>query len=332
MQCAFLVKKSKYEVAGKNRPEDTLQGRDRGMKMIREYCDGDKKQLENILRQGIVMTCGNNVDYITRDASRIILYEDHESGVIGFCSFEIWGKDKKKGEINTYIIPKFRRKGIGTLLYNEIISHVNVNELDYISTVFRVDKDDPTSFYKKLGYKKWYGLHNLQYNELEQPVSDLKFVLYEDKYFEQYAEGMRTSFYEMRKTNDFEPYLCCELSQEKREEFLNNKDHIYLLMENEKLIAAISVLENGFIDNVFVVPAYQGKGYGKLSMQFAINKALKLNNSISLNVVEENTKACNLYYGLGFDTVQTKHYYRLASRGNDYLSNWSIPVIKNNGL
>lgn len=279
--------------------------------MIRKYCDGDKNQLENILKQGIILTGGNNVDYITQDASRIILYEDNESGVIGFCSFEIWGEDKKKGEINTYIIPEFRRRGIGTLLYNEIMNNVNVNDLDYISTVFRVDKGDPTSFYLNRGYKKWYGLHNMQYNGLEQPISKLKFVLYEDKYFEQYAEGMRNSYYELRKTNDFEPYLCCELSKEKREEFHKNKDHIYLLMEKEKLIASISVLENGFIDNVFVVPAYQGKGYGKLSIQFAINKALNLNNGIFLSVVEENTKACNLYYGIGFNAIQTIHYYRL---------------------
>ena len=184
--------------------------------------------------------------------------------------------------------------------------------LNFINTRFRVDKDDATLLYKKLGYEKWYGGHDLFYNGSEQPKSDLRFVSYEDKYFEQYAEGLRTSFYEMRKENDFRPYFCCELNKEKREEFLNNKDNLFLLLDNEKLIASVIVYNNGNLDDVFVVPSYQGKGYGKIIVQFAINKAINGGiNNIRLRAIEWNKRALNLYRSLGFDIVQTTHYYRL---------------------
>jgi GNAT superfamily N-acetyltransferase len=140
----------------------------------------------------------------------------------------------------------------------------------------------------------------------------LRFVSYEDKYFEQYAEGLRTSFYELRKENDFQPYLCCELNKVKREELLNNKDIRFLLLNNENLIASVKVNDNGDLDDVFVVKSYQGKGYGKIIVQFAINNAINRGiNNIQLRAIEWNNRALNLYRSLGFDIVQTNHYYRL---------------------
>jgi GNAT superfamily N-acetyltransferase len=156
-------------------------------------------------------------------------------------------------------------------------------------------------------------MHDLYYNGSLQPKSDLQFIEYEDKYFEQYAEGLRQSFYEMRKVHDFQPHLCCELSDEKREEFLNNKDQTFLLVDNETLIGSAIVYNNGFLDDIFVVPSYQGKGYGRLITQFAINKAISQGiNKIETSVVEWNTRAFELYQSLGFSNVQTTHYYQLV--------------------
>lgn len=251
-------------------------------------------------------------NYVNNKNIKIIVYDDNETGLIGFSSFRIWGKDKNKADVDTYVVPCSRRKGIGTLLYNEIMKYTAEMNLNFISTRFRVDKDDATLLYKKLGYEKWYGEHDLFYNGSEQPKSDLRFVTYEDKYFEQYAEGLRTSFYEMRKENDFQPYLCCELNKEKREEFLNNKDNLFLLLNNENLIASVIVYNNGDLDDIFVVQSYQGKGYGKIIVQFAINKAINGGiNNIRLRAIEWNKRALNLYRSLGFDIVQTTHYYRL---------------------
>jgi GNAT superfamily N-acetyltransferase len=280
--------------------------------MIREFNTEDKEQLIKIVKQGIVIVGEDNVDSIIDRAYRIIVYDDNETGLLGFTSLRMWGIDKKNGEVITYVVPSSRRKGIGTLLYNEIMRYADKLKLNLIDTVFRVDKDDATLLYKRLGYEKWYGMHYMHYNGSEQPKSDMKFVSYEDKYFEQYVEGLRTSFYEMRKAHDFQPHLCCELNKEKREELLNNKDHIFLLLNNENLIASVAVYENGFLDDLFVVPSYQGKGYGKIITQFAINKAINKGiNNIKLGAVEGNTRALSLYLGLGFEIVQTTHYYRL---------------------
>lgn len=279
--------------------------------MIREYNFEDKMQLVDIVKQGIMID-EEDVNFITDKSNKIIVFDDKEAGIIGFSTFRIWGKDKNKADIYTYVVPSLRKKGIGTLLYHEIMKNTDEINLKFISTRIKVDKDSATSFYKKLGYEKWYVDLDLHYHGSEQPKSDLKFVLYEDKYFEQYAEGLRTSFYELRKTNDFQPYLCCELNEEKRKEFLDNKDNLFLLLDNEKLIASMIVYNDGSIDDVFVLPAYQGKGYGKKTVQFAINKAMENgSNCISLGAIDWNTRALNLYQSLGFNIVQTTNYYRL---------------------
>lgn len=279
--------------------------------MIREFHSEDKKQLVDIIKQGIIID-EEEINYIIDNSNKIMVFEDNEAAILGFCTFRLWGKDNNKADIYTYVVPDSRKKGIGTLLYNEIMKDLDGIYLEFISARMKFDNDDATSFYNKLGYDKWYVEVVLYYHGLEQPNYNLKFVPYEDKYFEQYAEGLRTSFYELRKTNDFQPYLCCELNEDKRKEFLGNKENIFLLLDSEKLVASVIVNNNGLIDDVFVQQSYQGQGYGKKLMQFAINKAIGYgSSSISISAIDWNTRALNLYQSLGFHIEQTTHYYRL---------------------
>ncbi|MBZ9626222.1 GNAT family N-acetyltransferase [Clostridium sp. FP2] len=281
--------------------------------MIRDYKVEDKDELIKIIRQGIVIDEQDIFEYFNDDDIKIIVYDDSEEGIQGFSCVKLWNDTEKKADVLLYVIPDARRKGIGTLLYNEIMKQEAGVKLTFIKTRFRVDKDDATFFYKGLGYKKWYGMHDLYYNGSVQPKSDLQFVAYEDKYFEQYAEGLRKSFYEMRKVHDFQPHLCCELNNKKREEFLENKEQIFLLINNETLIASAIVNNSGFLDDIFVIPSYQGKGYGRLITQFAINNAISKGfNKIETSVVEWNARALKLYQSLGFSKIQTTHYYQLV--------------------
>lgn len=278
--------------------------------MIRNFNTEDKKQIVDIVNQGIIMDA-SDLDFITDRSDKILVFDDDKAGILGFSTYRRWGKEKDKADIYTYVTPSSRRKGIGSLLYHEILKNAESKNLKYISTRIRVDNGDATPFYQRLGYEKWYVEYDFYYYGSEQPKSNLEFVQYEDKYFEQYAQGLRNSFFELRRSNDFQPYYCCELNDDKRREFLNNKENIFLLHQNEELMASVLIERTGLINDLFVLPSYQGKEYGKKTMQFAINKAIERGNKcISLNAIEWNAKALNLYRRLGFDVVQATHYYR----------------------
>lgn len=155
----------------------------------------------------------------------------------------------------------------------------------------------------------------MHYTGAEQPESDMEFVPYEDKYFEQYVEGLRTSFYEMRRVHDFQPYLCCEFSEKKREELKRCKKNIFLLLIDGNAAAAVKINNSGSLGPIFVVPAYQGKGYGRIATQFGINEAIRRGfKDINLEVIEWNVRARDLYLGLGFEIVQTTYYYWLFNK------------------
>jgi GNAT superfamily N-acetyltransferase len=102
-------------------------------------------------------------------------------------------------------------------------------------------------------------------------------------------------------------------AQEKREELLSSKDNIFLLLVNGNVAASASVKvdDKDSLGPIFVVPSYQGKGYGRIITQFAINEAIHRGiNNINLEVVEWNIRAVNLYISLGFDIIQATHTYR----------------------
>ncbi|WP_407654795.1 GNAT family N-acetyltransferase [Clostridium tagluense] len=78
-------------------------------------------------------------------------------------------------------------------------------------------------------------------------------------------------------------------------------------------MASAIVNNSGFLDDIFVIQSYQGKGYGRLITQFAINNAISKGfNKIETSVVEWNARALKLYQSLGFSKIQTTHYYQLV--------------------
>ena len=282
--------------------------------MIREYETEDKEQITALLKQGMAFIGKEDMNAAFLQAVQILVYEE-KNVILGFCSLRRWGTDGINGKIVSYVVPVARKKGIGSALYREILAYTDNLKLNIISAEFRADKDNAAAFYEKLGFEKWFGLCEMHYNGKRQPVSEQIIVPYEDRYFEQYVEGMRNSFYEMRKVHDFQPYLCCECSEEKRTELANGKDDIFILLDQGKVAASASVREDDKdpLGPIFVAPAYQGRGYGKTVTRFAINEALRRGmKDINLEVVEWNTRAVNLYQSLGFEMIQTMHTYRCA--------------------
>lgn len=275
--------------------------------MIREFKVEDKDKLIKIIKKGFLIDEADIISELESEDKELIVYD--KDGIRGFGYIKISNKETKKYNIKVYVEPQWRRKGIGTEIYKEISKYLEKVKANSLVTEFRVDEDDPTSFYKKLGYKKWFGCHEMHYKGTVQPEVDIEFVPYEDKFYEENAKLGQECFYELRKENDIQPYLC-PINDQDREYTLKFKDNIYIAFHNEEIIACI-VVNNGYLDGITVKPSYQGKGYGKKVTQFGINKALSQDAKlISLSVVEWNKKAENLYKSLGFEIVQTVHFYR----------------------
>ena len=82
-------------------------------------------------------------------------------------------------------------------------------------------------------------------------------------------------------------------------EYLNNKMNtgtkIYLLVD-EKPVGIVSVT-NSLIEDLYVLPDMQNKGYGTRLLQYAVGQCA---DTPTLWVLENNTRAENLYRRMGF--------------------------------
>lgn len=82
------------------------------------------------------------------------------------------------------------------------------------------------------------------------------------------------------------------------------------MLNGDEIVASVTT-GDGEIDNLMVNPAYQGKGYGRKAMQFAMNKMLDAGyEKIHICYMEGNDSAEKLYYSLGFKPLQRTHVYR----------------------
>lgn len=275
--------------------------------MIREFKSEDMDNIIKILNKGFIFD-ESDIKEISQDENKTLLvYEDSE--IKGFVYLKPMNIEEKAYRVMVYVDPDYRRKGIGTALYNSISTKLEEVKPNQLSSYFRVDKEDPNEFYRKLGYKKWWGFHEAYYKGSYQPEVDLTFVPYEDKHFGAYSKLIQDCFYELRKENDIKPYIV-PFNEKDKEYLSNNKDFIYVSLKEGELISAVFV-KNGYLDSITISPSHQGNGLGKKATQFAINKALEQNpNSVHLSVLVWNKKAVKLYEDLGFEIKQTVHFYR----------------------
>ena len=79
-----------------------------------------------------------------------------------------------------------------------------------------------------------------------------------------------------------------------RNEINNGKD-VYMLIDN--IPVGIVSVKDSLIENLYILPEEQGKGYGTELLKFAIKNC---NNTPSLWILNNNEKAYKLYYKQGF--------------------------------
>jgi len=87
-------------------------------------------------------------------------------------------------------------------------------------------------------------------------------------------------------------------------------------------IVAYSILMagagEGHVLNCCVMPAWQGRGLGRRTMQRSMSSAPEYGvETLFLEVRPSNTQAINLYDSLGFETVGLRRHYYPADQGRE---------------
>lgn len=290
---------------------------------IRPYEETDEKAVLKILKEpGGHYYTKNSVDF--NDFNESYVYEDNE-GILGFICMDI---HEKISQIICYVAPSWRRRGIGSQLF-EFGRHRLIDlDPNTVWVFFRNDKGDSASFYRNRGAKPWYSYHymvcdkqlaserNIVSNghELTQMVSYRfdRVVPYAPEFFEEYLDGRGRAFLEINKMIDSKPHDERDRRVAIQKWAQQNEKDIWLFFNDEKLVGSIVVYE-GFFDELFVVPEWQGKGLGESIVLWAMEYCISKGWEPSLTVVTGNRPAISLYERTGFKITQTLEMNRLFS-------------------
>jgi len=92
-----------------------------------------------------------------------------------------------------------------------------------------------------------------------------------------------------------------------------NKGTVYLLITDDGDAAGTVTLTCNEIDRLFVLPSYQGKGYGRALLDFAENEIAKTYDKI---IIHASMSAKKIYLKRGFKEIE---YNTLDTGYGDYL-------------
>lgn len=137
--------------------------------------------------------------------------------------------------------------------------------------------------------------------ELIHPAEEnttVELTKYTSQYQEAYKKIYNDGYHEMREALDIKPY---DFIQDDSF-FENGMDDVFLLLEQNEIVGTVA-LKKDEIDDLIVNGKYQGKGYGKQILLWAI-KNIQTKRPI-LHVAGWNEKAIALYKNAGFEITET---------------------------
>ena len=268
--------------------------------MIRPYRESDLPQIKKIALDNAKDTLLNIEEIIQSNTGRVLV--EDRGGLCGFAFFQPFHFGKRL-DMCIVVDKKMRNQGIGSSLYSQLIKEIDKK---YVPESFevRIALDDlpGEKFAKKYGFSHWFTYDIMTYNDELLPTPMTTFEPYEDRYYEAYYELLGQAFYDLRKGIDARPHKL--IPNGDRDAMFQSET--FLAINTQDLpIGAVTIAGN-HIDDLAVLPAAQGLGFGRQLAIFATNKALLSPEGYAiLDVMSCNEKAVELYKSLGYKTQKT---------------------------
>lgn len=280
--------------------------------MIRDFTPSDMNDIIKIYTLEY-MAMPEEIETL-KSASKILVFEDHNI-IQGFIHLDINGN---KCTIEMGILSDEQILPVGLPLWEEAQKVFSEKSIDAITTFHVKENYKWQQFFNKIGFDYWYSVYRFCYEGPKFDDPNLSAIQYEDSYYEDKIKLESEAFSVLREENDIKPYnwylgASKEALENNRKRTLKNSEYIYLFFEENEMVGA-SMVKNAEIDLLFVNIKYQGKGYGKKILEFAVNKGLEQSSSmVNLTALATNEKALKLYTNAGFKVVQAQDCRQLKA-------------------
>lgn len=129
-------------------------------------------------------------------------------------------------------------------------------------------------------------------------------IPFDERYADQYLHIYNECYYDMRRALDIQPYNYYSDIKEIEGEL------VFLLMDGDTIIGSVTC-NGSSIDDVIVNKRYQGRGYGRPLLLWAVNHIRECTDEpVTLNVAQWNKRAYALYSRNGFVITKTRQINR----------------------
>ena len=140
--------------------------------------------------------------------------------------------------------------------------------------------------------------YEMTYTHKTDERTSVRLLPYASMFRDDYRRLYNECYHEMSEALGIRPY---DFIQDDSF-FEHGMEDVYILVENDELIGSVAIKDNE-IDDLLVKKTYQGKGYGRQILLWALEK-IGCDNVI-LHVAEWNARAVKLYKSVGFEITKT---------------------------
>ena len=221
------------------------------------------------------------------------------------CSEAYYGRSR--AEFCMFVMPDYRRRGIGTDLFAQIAEHSRMQGTKTLVCCLR-NNSEYSGFVLKQGFIKKYSSFHMSFSGAT-PVIEDSFERYDDSMFFDFVKAEAKAFLPIRLKTGAEPSVI-QPTENVRSFLSKASDSYYVLREDNGRIIAGAGCYRGKISDVFVDEDFRRKGIGRKLVERCIDHCRKSGfENISLTVVAENEPAVSLYSSIGFKTEKVEDYY-----------------------
>ena len=215
--------------------------------------------------------------------------------------------DDADAYIYVYIFPQYRSQGYGSSAVEA--AEQRLPGAETFSTAYNSKNEIARKLAQKYGYNAKFASSVMTYPGEKFQLPELPICKHRDEYFAEAYNLSAEAFHIMRLETGHDPNsVPYQATDAIRQHCLETADERYVYMLGDEIVGCAH-LDGAEIDNVAIKITHQGKGLGKLFVQYLVNEILDQEiGQPFLFCLVSNQKAWQLYASLGF-TETTRNEY-----------------------